>query len=209
MDSKFLQGGLRLLSSARQSGRLGFGHLVKPKAWGDDKGAARMEGWCLRGDVHPQMFSEVSTTGIKGQIGRLVKLQNGHQFFVLAQQAGVWQHRFVLALEGASVRRCLQDCQLQALKLSLNTAQEPKSFMTTCTLNLPGVEGLPKDDVDTSDFLYEQAALVMQMLLVQAVQIDGMPAAEDVCVSVVKTSGNHADLHADLQLLARLVSMSE
>ena len=61
--------------------------------------------------------------------------------------------------------------------------------------------------MDTSDFLYEQAALVMQMLLVQAVQIDGMPAAEDVCVSVVKTSGNHADLHADLQLLARLVSM--
>jgi len=155
------------------------------------------------------MFSAVSITGIEGQKGRLVKLQNGHQFFVLAQQAGVWQHRFVVALEGAPVRKCLQDCQLQPLQISLNTAQKTKSLLATCTLSLPGFEGLPGDDVDTSDFLYEQAALVMQMLLIQAVQIDGMPVAEDVCVSVVQTSGNHADLHVDLPLLARLASMGE
>lgn len=200
MDSNFLQGGMRMLASARQSGRLGFGRLVKPPARGDaDWRAANAGGWCLRGDVHSQMFAEMQAKGIQGQKGRLVTLQNGHGFYVLTQQSGNWQHRFVMALEGAVVRKCLLECHFQPLQLSFNAAQQLELFVTTCTLKLPGVDGLPEEGADTSDFLYEQAALAIQMLLVQTVQIDGMPAVDDVCVSVVQTSGNHAALKTDLQ----------
>lgn len=40
---------------------------------------------------------------------------------------------------------------------------------------------------------------MIHMLLVQTVQIDGMPAVQDACVSIVQISGNHAALEADLQ----------
>ena len=196
MSSKFLLGGMRMLASARQSQRLGFGHLVRSTTRGD----VNSNGWCLRGNVHPEMRAEMRERGIQGQKGLLVTLRNGHGFHVLTQQSGTWQHRFVIALEGPLVRQCLRECDSQQLQLSLNAAHEPEPLLTTCSLKLPGTDGLPEEGADTSDYLYEQAALVIQMLLVQMVQIDGLPAVEDVCVSVVQTSGHHPELQGDLQL---------
>lgn len=202
---------LFMLAGARRDGRLGFGRLripqTPPLATGVDVQAVKTAGWCLEGTLHPALYDAIAQNGLQGQEGRIVTLPNGHRFLVLSQQAGVWQHRFVWALEGTVVRQCLADCLTRPLHMAFKTAGRTEALTGMCAWTIPEITDLPGDDVDTSDHLYEQAALVMHMLWAQVVCIEAMPLAEHVCVSVVQTSGNHPELQTDLQLHGLLSSL--
>lgn len=54
---------------------------------------------------------------------------------------------------------------------------------------LPGPEAVTGDAYDLSELVYELAAPVLQMLMAEAVFIDGLEPARHVCVSTVETSG--------------------
>ncbi len=191
-----------VLSKAIRNGSLAFGRLLSSE---ELRRAARDKGEAakLRGLGSPRRFAqgnveELETNGLQGQGIRLLRLPNGHQILVLAQQTGAWQHRFVLALEGNRVRQCLTDCRLQSLQFLLGTGARQETLLGNCSFLMPDAADVPGDDVDTSDFVHEQAAVVVLMLQPHALLVGGLPLPKRVCISVVQTSGNHAELAQDL-----------
>ncbi len=183
-----------LLAGACRDGRLGFGYLLTPQelraATRDCGQTQKLGGWCLWGSLHPAMYASVEKHGLQAQQGHVVTGPGGHTFFVLAQQAGTWQHRFVWAMYGDQVNECLRSSDTAPLNIALNTAGNPDSLFATCALTLPEPASLAGNKPATADLICEQAIVAMQMLWAKALRIDEVPLPHNVCVSIVQMEGD-------------------
>jgi len=115
----------QMLAVAREEQLYSEGRLMSPTQVKEGLSANTpqhqiLEGWFLCGELHPELFAQVKA-GLQAQTYLEVKPGAlGVQYFLLAQKFGIWQHRFLMPLVGASAQRFLADMHVSGIGASFS-----------------------------------------------------------------------------------------
>lgn len=184
---------LQRVKQARAAHRYVQGNLLPPEVMaglGEQLGPvpAVPGGWLLDGNMHPDMY-EVFKRGSFLLFAQSFRAGSSTPYVVLVQQAGHWQHRFVVQLLGADMRAWARSLHTVPLQLQLARGDSEEALV------IQGYEDLR--DIVASDIPIEAAcsdpsAAVLEGLWVasQFSQVDAVTSlyewpVDDVCVSMV------------------------
>ena len=132
MKAIFDLGTVLLLQQAMQGHYLSAGRLISPAevaAAAQEKGGvphAMTSDRCLIGSLHPGMFALAEKIGLDRYWAQSRHAPSCCSYLLFSQRTGDWEHRFLLPLVGAQIRRYIRDLATESLLASLadgNTAR--------------------------------------------------------------------------------------
>jgi hypothetical protein len=137
------------------------------------------------------MFAAAETLPLR-HLGKVVVTDQGTRYLVLAQQAGAWQHRFLLQVAGRQVLDFLAVSAQAGFDLSLGLAGGDESLLVQdCRFVQPLVGDIdPRGDAAADKMsahaLRQEACLLAASLLSPAeVTVEELPVPQHVCVTIV------------------------
>lgn len=142
--------------------------------------------WWLRTYVPEGMFRCAEKETLR-HLGKLVRGNAGTLYAVLAQQAGPWQHRFVLQLVGDQMRQYLQEASRHGFVLSLGHEEE-SLIVPDCRYlaNLVSETCVVAQSAEDLRAIGREACQVaVAMMACEAVAEPTLMPVRDVCVSIV------------------------
>lgn len=152
---------------------------------------ASFKGWCLCTDVHPRMHAALDSFERNMPCAvTQVQLGSGVECLMLLHRVANWQHRFCVPMVGRSVARWLDSIRGGApLQVSLSARESEQALVSTLFLppdvaaELPHPVELP---ADLAAFEEQAVAVALWGALQGAMDVaDGMPAPENVCISLL------------------------
>jgi hypothetical protein len=183
-----------LMQLAMASGKLSFGSLQRPSevaAHAKHRASGLpTDQWWLCANVPTAMFRTAEGTSLC-HLGKLVRGPTGTLYAILAQQAGPWQHRFVLQLVGQQMREYLRAACDRGFILSLAHHGGEESLVVPDCKYLQHVisgEVVACGCPDWKAVAREACEVAVAMLNPQAVTERCLEAVGNVCVSMVASS---------------------
>jgi hypothetical protein len=179
-----------LMQLAMASGKLSFATLLSPSESAASAQRAGMgqakDQWWLCANVPSAMFKVADSCRLR-HLGKLVRGDAGTLYAVLAQQAGSWQHRFVLQLVGRQMRDYLTAATEKGFVLSLGREGHQESLVVPdCRYlqHLVNGEAVAQSCPDWKSIAREACGVATAMLNPQTVAEPCLDPARHVCVSL-------------------------
>ncbi len=149
--------------------------------------------WWLCGNMHPRMFAAARTLPLR-HLGKVIVTDQGTKYLVLAQQAGAWQHRFLLQVAGRQVLDFLAVSVEAGFDLSLGlTGGDESLLVQDCRFvrSLVGeidVRGDAAKNMSPHRLRQEACMLASSLLSPAEVTVEELPVPQHVCVTIVAST---------------------
>lgn len=149
--------------------------------------------WWVCASLHPQMFAAAQEEPLQ-HFGKVIATPEGTRYLVLAQQAGVWQHRLMIQVAGRQVAQFLADSLEAGFDLSLALATGDESLLVAdCRFVTAMLDGWELSEAaargrSAHHLRQEACRIATRLLWPDEVMAEGLPAPTHVCVTIVASS---------------------